>query len=184
MHFDWWHKMPTHSPHTSLRVCVSSTGWALIQPRVQECVLSAGSQSPACVSSAQRQSQGPKNSRSRGTQGQINSEAAYGLLSIPAEILLIILKAKQNMDLSLPATYSHAPRSQQRGSDTPWAAKCPLWKPQRQSVRSLTTALVLQFLFWRDRCQVIQINTWGGGQPFFPLLFIFLGGDHPSAPSC
>lgn len=91
------------------------------------------------------------------------------------------------MDLSLPATYSHAPHSQQRGSGTPWAAKCPLWKPQRQSVCSLTTAPVLHFLFWRDRCQVIQINTWGGGQggqPFFPLLFIFLGGDHPSAPSC
>lgn len=72
------------------------------------------------------------------------------------------------MDLSLPATHSHAPHSQQRGSGTPWAAKRPLWKPQRQSVRSLTTALVLQFLFWRDRCQVIQINTWGGTALFSP----------------
>lgn len=97
MHFDCiqWHKMPTHSPHTflwSVRTPVSSTGWAAIQPRVWECVLSAGSQSPACVSSAQSQSQGPKNSRSRGTRGQINSEAAYSILGVPAEILLIIEK--------------------------------------------------------------------------------------------
>lgn len=51
---------------------------------------------------------------------------------------------KSNNDSSLAATYPHAPRSQQHGSGTPWAVKCPLWKLQRQSGRSLTTtALVL-----------------------------------------
>lgn len=51
---------------------------------------------------------------------------------------------RSNNDLSLAATYPHAPRSQQHGSGTPWVGKCPLWKLQRQSAHSLTTtALVL-----------------------------------------
>lgn len=137
--------MPTHTLHTFLwpvRAPASSVGWAGIQMRFQGCVLSAGSQSPACVSSAQRQSQGPKTV----TAGDLGSKSIVKPCTVFSASWQrdTFNHIRSNNDLSLAATYPHAPRSQQHGSGTPWVAKCPLWKLQRQSAHSLTTtALVL-----------------------------------------
>lgn len=143
------------------------TGWAAIRPWVQEKVLSAGSQDSAVVSSAQKQSQG-LNNRSRRTGGQIDSQTMYSLC-LSSKIFLIIWKLT---DSSLMAAHSHAAPPQQHGSDVPWAAKCLLWKVCRQLLcLPKSTAVVPQCLFWRDCCQVIQINTRKTQAPLPALLF-------------
>lgn len=135
------------------------------------CSVSWQSEPSVCLLSTKAKSRAKKQSQ----QGALGAKSIVKPCTVfsasrPPDTFNRIKKKKKKEDVSLAATYSYAPRPQQHGSGAPPAAKCPLWKLQRQSLRSLTTtALVLQFLFWRDRCQVIQINTWGGGgQPLFP----------------
>lgn len=143
---------------------VGFIGWAAIQPWVQESGLSAGSQDSAGVSSAQRRSQGPINNHSRGTQGQVNSKTVYSplhwQLDLPHRIITRPLLA-------------HGGASTRTSASATWewhalGCKCLLWIRRRQLERSpKTTAVVPQCRFWRDCCQVIQINTWRKAALFF-----------------